>query len=779
MEKGVRLNAHALRVATADLVKSRIARLILGQPGPRDTLSQVELHAHQTSAVDRLLVALDRFNGALLCDDVGMGKTFVALAIAQRFNRSLVVAPAALIPMWREALDRTGTRAELRTFEALSRADQDDRYLQRSGAKKSTPFDLVIVDEAHHVRNPRTNRFFALESLVRGAKVLMLSATPIHNHRGDLAALFSLFLGSRARALTSPDISLCIVLREHKQIGDSLRIPTVFPTVYHEIPDDPDLVEQLLDLPPPIPLRDGGLAGALIGRGLVHLWASSEAALQEALKKRIARAAALCASLEAGTYPSAKDLESWIYSEGTVQLAFAELLSAPAGDRVGLLQAIRNYLCAMQEILARSRSRSSLDKARADAVAKIQNSNAGCLTVAFAQYAETISMLFRHLVGGERVAMLTSHGARVAGGSLTRKEAISRFAPLATHSSEPARAERIELLLTTDLLSEGVNLHDANTVIHLDIPWTAARMEQRVGRVVRLGSPHTEANVHLLVPPRSAQQLLRSETIVRRKWQTAKSAIGAGSPNPGWQSPANHAASTHEFDAESVPSKVERLRAILERWAADAKDGEQPYPRAVQPAFIPPTSAQSTVTVVATVGSGHGGFIAAVSLSHAPRLLVERTSEVATDLGTLIDVCSSVTGENTSSDSAQAQSAVEMIYRWHANEKARAAAGLGASSASRRNAITRRIDALLEDAAPHVRASRLALAARARKIATTPQCAAIERELETLFQSDLPPDEWLQAITDLQPDAGGQSENAGDVITIHAILLLRSNNPQA
>jgi hypothetical protein len=183
--------------------------------------------------------------------------------------------------------------------------------------------------------------------------------------------------------------------------------------------------------------------------------------------------------------------------------------------------------------------------------------------------------------------------------------------------------------------------------------------------------------------------------------------------------------------------------------------------------------------MVATVRSPHAGFIAAVSFSEAPRLIVAGNTEVTTELGTLIEACSGATDEETNSDSAQAARAVEMIHRWHANEKARSAAGLGASSASRRNAITRRIDALLEDAAPHVRASRLALAAGARKIVTAPQCAAVERELDTLLQSDLPPDEWLQAITDLQPDAGSQSKSAGDTITIHAILLLRSNNPQA
>src|SRR5438270_13987036 len=137
-------------------------------------------------------------------------------------------------------------------------------------------------------------------------------------------------------------------------------------------------------------------------------------------------------------------------------------------------------------------------------------------------------MVFRRLVPAGRVAMLTSHGARVAGGSLARREAIHRFAPQASGVRQPSAADDVDLLLTTDLLSEGVNLQDANVVIHLDIPWTVARMEQRVGRVARLGSLHGEVTVHALRPPRSADEVLRGESIVQRKWRLAKESVGVG-----------------------------------------------------------------------------------------------------------------------------------------------------------------------------------------------------------------------------------------------------------
>src|SRR6266516_4082831 len=140
-------------------------------------------------------------------------------------------------------------------------------------------------------------------------------------------------------------------------------------------------------------------------------------------------------------------------------------------------------------------------------------------------------MLFRRLVSAGRVAMLTSHGARVAGGPLTRGEAIARFAPRASRFAPPGPAEVIDLLLTTDLLSEGVNLQDAEVVVHLDVPWTVARVEQRVGRVARMGSNHSRVHVHVLRTPRSAARVLDTEMIVQRTWNIVHASVVTWAPN--------------------------------------------------------------------------------------------------------------------------------------------------------------------------------------------------------------------------------------------------------
>ncbi len=768
-----------LRLESAAVVRSRIARLILGESPSQARVGAISLQPHQISAAARLRAALDQFGGALLCDEVGMGKTYVATAIARQYARCLVVAPAALISMWRDALAATGTAAEMVTFEALSRADGDDSRRHRAAASHRSDanrlpmerdrksYDLILVDEAHHARNPATNRYFALASLARGARVLLLSATPIHNRRADLVALLSLFLGSRARSMASAELALCVVRREHAQLEGTLAIPAVSPHTHHHLSDNQKVVEEVMNLPPPLPVRDGGLGGVLIGRGLVHQWASSEAALHEAVRRRIARATALCASLEAGTYPTERELESWTYAEGALQLGFPELLSASTANHTELLDSVRVHLNALQEFRTRFFPATALDDERARIVAEIRKSHPGAKIVAFAQYSETVSMLFRRLAAAGRVAMLTSHGARVAGGALTRAEAIGRFAPRASHFPPPRPAEAIDLLLTTDLLSEGVNLQDASVVVHLDVPWTLARMEQRVGRVARMGSRHARVDVHIVHPPRSASAVLDTEMIVRRKWAISRSSVGTSQPDP-LSEPVRleNAGSTADPLAESMPAKIERLRSILESWATSL-------------------GANSDDTIVATVSASHSGFLAAVSADDGERgpessfgrrkLLVRMANQTSTNIDTQIEACLCAAADDIPTDSADSQRAVRAIESWCTRERASAAAGVGASSPVRRHQIMRRIDSAIQGAPPHLRSSRSIVAARARRVATTQQCAAVEQELDTLLHSELSADELLQAIAalDLTQPADHKVNSSTGVVRIHALLLMR------
>jgi superfamily II DNA or RNA helicase len=734
-----------LRLATAEEVRALIAQLILGDDQADARIGGISLEPHQLSAVIRIQSAIDEFCGALLCDEVGMGKTFVATAIARRYARRLIVAPAALSEMWADALLTTEIEADFVSFEKLSRLR----------SRITTEYDMVIVDEAHHARNRATRRYARLEELSRRAKLLLLTATPIHNRREDLSALLSLFLGARENALTQAELARCVVRRGHEQLKSTSLIPRVLPTEMLQISDDPRIARELLMMPDPIPVRDGGLAGSLIARGLVHQWASSEAALNEALRRRIARSYALIASLEAGTYPTEAELRTWIFDDGALQLGFPELLAAPAGDAATLLESLRGYSNALERFRASHSARSSLDIERASMIAGIRVAHPKARIVAFAQYTETVSMLFRALARLGGVAMLTAHGARVAGGRLSRSEALSRFAPGANNAPLPASAERIDLLLSTDLLSEGVNLQDAEVVVHLDIPWTAARLEQRVGRAARMGSRHSAVSVYLLRPPASAAALLENEILVQRKWNIALHAVGAAGAEPF----PDQLRIDRDSVSESVTTQTERLRAILATWRR------------------PMIQVAGDEVSIASVSSPRSGFLAVVTVDAEPTLVVGLSGQLSTDLHSRVVACRLGSGVEVDTSSQESEVAFQRLREWADRESASASAGLADSSALRRKRLVNRIDTAIESAPPHSRGRRLSIAAKARRVAASQQSAAIEAELESLAWAPLSDDEYLAALAllDTGRAVSPKAPTNEHGPQVHALLLLRDD----
>ncbi|MBX6364346.1 MAG: DEAD/DEAH box helicase family protein, partial [Gemmatimonadetes bacterium] len=171
-----------------------------------------DLAAFQRTAVRRAEEILARRRGVLVADAVGLGKTFVALALAERRLRAggavLVAIPAALRRTWLGPLRRLARELHvpLRLGGGSDAAPlgPDRRRggivlvshtaLSRGVAPASSP-DLVVVDEAHAFRNPATRRYRSLAALCRGAEVVLLTATPVNNALSDLYFQLRLFAG--------------------------------------------------------------------------------------------------------------------------------------------------------------------------------------------------------------------------------------------------------------------------------------------------------------------------------------------------------------------------------------------------------------------------------------------------------------------------------------------------------------------------------------------------------------------------------------------------------
>jgi hypothetical protein len=724
-----------MRIASVTEVRSAIAAHMLGCDNEESVLGEIALHPHQRDGVALVRLLLDRHGGALLADDVGLGKTFVALAVARDAGNVLVLAPAAVRDAWFEASRRANVVIRFVSVEAMGRRD----------ASVGDP-DFVIVDEAHHLRNATTRRFATASALCRRAKVLLLSATPVQNRLADLRTILSLFLGSGAHALSADELARFVVRRAASDVAGPalLSLPSVADAQWLEPVADIDCLDRLVALPRALPPSDGDDGGVLLTYTLMRQWSSSRAALRSALQRRLARAHAMEDALLAGRLPSRAELAAWCFAEGAQQLAFPELAATCEVEHgTALLHQVRHHATAVRALVTWLDSSPDPDSSRAAQLQRVMRRHSGERIVAFSEYADTVAALYRSLASAGRVAMLTHAGGRVAGGPLGRREVLERFGPGA--SSRMPASERIDLLLTTDVLSEGVNLQDASVVVHLDLSWNPARMQQRVGRLRRLGAARESIGVYMFAPPAPAERLLRLEQRLRLKLGTAARTVGlAGAILPGMAlSNASDAAAPRE----------ERIAAALRRWRTDGGVPRNPVAAATR---------SSISGALACVQSDHGVSLVAIVDGRVleSRAMIERLVDAAGDFDLEIGA-------------AELRTCQEAVERWFRHRLVSDVVDLPALRVARsRRTLLRRVDAISRRAARHAQPQLAPLMRAARSAATAALSAGAERVLDELAASQMSDEAWLQAIGEFAAlHARSRSDTPPRLL---ALLILRT-----
>jgi superfamily II DNA or RNA helicase len=734
---------------TLTRVAGAIARAIIARdwlaPDAAAPLGSIILRPHQREAIARGRAALNDHGGTLIADDVGLGKTFIALALAANARRPLVVGPASLRTMWAHACTQAGVPAEYRSYEALSRAPMP-----------AGRHDLVVLDEAHHARTTRTARYRHLAHGLAGAQVVLLTATPIHNSQRDLRALLALFLGAVAWVLDEGELSSHIIRREREDVAGDAPLPTLAPPRSIAITDDEELLEALISVPAPVPPRDGGDGGALLSFTLARLWASSHFALRAALRRRLHRARALEDALSCGRHPTQAELRAWAVGDDAAQLAFPELVTAFGASDVGeLLSAVRAHAAAVEKLMQRMPADSRCDRERAERLREVVACHPGEKIIAFTQFADTATVLFRLLRDKARACQLDGRGAQVAGGRMSRREALARFAPRASGAADPHIAERIDLLIATDLLSEGVNLQDASVVVHLDLPWTSARLEQRVGRSRRLGAAHSATSVYAFAPPAAAATLLRQEQRLRDKLRAAARLTGAcGAILPVR---LTLAAELHLDDAQAPTRTLELLRGVVTKWRC-----------------LGPVGDDGAAQLVAHVQADRPGALALISCD-AQRSLVallgSRVSDRPTDL---LDAARLATGADTEVDDDRIAAPIARLETWLSARAGAAVAGVGHTIAGpARRVAMQRIARIAARTPHHHRAEVAPLAAEARRIVTAPYGVGAERILAELAGAPLADEAWLRAVRAFGDANCGtpRAGEAGGAPAIEALIL--------
>ncbi len=567
--------SHDYTNTPASIVQAHIAHAIVPPTAPH-IVGDVTLLPHQADAVVRLRSIIKTFHGALLADDVGLGKTYVALALAAERRTAHVIAPAALLPMWRHAIARAAcTHVQLHSLHAFSSA------LPPISTRALYGDDFVIVDEAHHLRTCATKRYAAVAQFVADHDVLLLSATPLHNDARELRHLLALFAGGREDLLSPHRLAQLIVRRT--QSSPHASRPRVCTHAPHDVPHDHATLSAILALPAPLPAHDGAVSGALIRLGLLRTWCSSDAALTHAVRKRVARGEALRQALLAGRHPTHAELRSWLVGDHEVQLAFPELLASHETESGALLEILEKHLAALRALDEHHRRTARGDVIRAQAIRDIRAQHPNVPIVAFSQFAQTVHALHRALADIAGVGSLTGTQARIASGPISRQHALANFAPVAQGRPPPPPHQAITLLITTDLLAEGVNLQDAGIVLHCDLPWTDALRQQRVGRCARIGSLHEVVHVYQLGPPTGSAHILKLSDRLTHKAQLAEQLVGAAAQSP----------------ARSAADVATRIRIALQSWSP-----VESYERAA-----------TSHMLVASVPARRNGFVALVHVA--------------------------------------------------------------------------------------------------------------------------------------------------------------------
>ncbi len=484
-----------------------MARALLQDDAPT-TVGRYRLRSAQRETCRSLRQALDAHAGALLADAPGSGKTVIALAVAAGFPDVLVIAPAAVRAQWQRAATRAGVAIRIESHEALSRG------------RVPTAAALIIVDEAHHLRNPATQRYRSVAALARGRRLLLLTATPVVNRVADRDALLALFLGS----VRANDASLhrVVVLRREPQTSQRTTMRRL-PNLQHAA-DVPGLGAALAALPAPFPTADGASATALVRVSLAMAWASSLAALDAALRRREQRGRALADRLADGAWPSRHSLSAWLLGDDATQLALPLTAASDRAAPSEALAVLERHLAAVRHIRALIAVHVAQDTAiRADALRALLDAEAPRRVLLLAHHAETVRELQRALRHMPGVVAIIGQRVIAAAGRWTRDEVVAALGPKQPpwSASDP---RGIRLLLATDILAEGVELQGCATVVHGDLAWTPARLEQRVGRVAREGQREA-VHVARFALPLDVERILRIEQRLLHKRRARRAAL--------------------------------------------------------------------------------------------------------------------------------------------------------------------------------------------------------------------------------------------------------------
>jgi superfamily II DNA or RNA helicase len=440
-------------------LRERFAHLGLAQ-GFDELLCLPHLRGIETFwyQVETVRKVLKQFRGrVLLADEVGLGKTVEAGMVLKEYllrgiiDSVLVLVPASLVGQWREELETKFDISCATTQDALLRSDPgrfwNHKYLIASLAlaRRSEhaarligrSFDLVIVDEAHHLRD-RSSQSYKLVDTLNKRFLLLLSATPVQN---DLTELYNVL------TLLKPGI-----FKTLKEFRAAYMTPGK--------PRQPANPERLRAL-----MRDAMVRNT---RAVVAL----KLPRRHAVTIRVDGAEG-----ERAAYQELATAARTLAAEGSVRsrLALQHLLGAAGSSPAAAAAAVQRFADrhsdAPKWYALAQRWASVANSGKGAALLELLRRNPEEKKLVFVHYRETLAHI-ANLLAREGLAF-----ARFEGGlsGPDKDAAVAAF------------RESVPVLLCTESGGEGRNIQFCNTLINFDVPWNPMAIEQRIGRIDRIG----------------------------------------------------------------------------------------------------------------------------------------------------------------------------------------------------------------------------------------------------------------------------------------------------
>jgi superfamily II DNA or RNA helicase len=509
----------------------------------------------------------------VVADDVGLGKTVEAGLILWRLfhlglvRRLLILCPASLVDQWQQRLfamfdirmaqydpDLDSSRLDfwklnpyvVASFHTL----RDDRNGRHERMLQTEPWDLIIVDEAHHLNVDEQAGMTLSHRLLKKLQdadqlqsLLLFTGTPHRGKHYGFLALMSLVRPDLfdPRRPIEPQLALLpdALLRNNKYHVTNLRgerlfrEPEVSTVPYHYNPEEAAFYQMMTEFIASGRAYASSLQGdrgrtvMLVLIALQKLASSSVAAVRSALQKRLGKLREISSRIQQNVRPASETMRR---AEGLVD--DPDSLNPVIEDEIATLylELMENECARLIELLAAA-DRVMVETKIATIIAHIRQLPRGESVLLFTEYKVTQAKLLAALwqeFGLESATFINGDEALPA--VLTPSGTLRDLREARESARDRFNAGTVRFLVSTEAAGEGIDLQErCSRLIHVDLPWNPMRLHQRVGRLNRIGQRNV-VKVMLFQNPDTVES--RIWALLNEKLERIRRSINAVAEEP-------------------------------------------------------------------------------------------------------------------------------------------------------------------------------------------------------------------------------------------------------